>query len=134
PLAEINPVTAYGGSAGTSQAAPHVTGTVALMQGARLDAGLPLLTPDEVLSILQSSATPFAVAPGASQSIGAGIVNAGAAVAKAIEPPCEVDCEPDATPIVNGVAVAGLSGGAGSETLYSIEVPAGVAGPLSIIT
>ena len=134
PLAEINPVTAYGGSAGTSQAAPHVTGTVALMQGARLDAGLPMLTPDEVLSILQSSATPFAVAPGASQSIGAGIVNAGAAVAKAIEPPCEVDCEPDATPIVNGVAVAGLSGGAGSETLYSIEVPAGVAGPLSIIT
>ncbi len=134
PLAEINPATAYGGSAGTSQAAPHVAGVVALMQGARLDAGLPLLTPAEVLDILQDTATPFAVAPSASQPIGPGIVNAAAAVAKAIEPPCEVDCAPDATPIANGVAVAGLSGGAGSETLYSITLPQGASGPLSIMT
>src|SRR5690606_25305460 len=134
PLAEINPATAYGGSAGTSQAAPHVAGVVALMQGARLDAGLPLLTPDEVLQILQSTASPFAVAPSASQPIGAGIVNAAAAVAKAIEPPCEVDCEPDATPVLNGVALRGLSGAAGSETLYSLEVPSGASGPLSIMT
>src|SRR5690606_25389815 len=133
PLEEINPVTAYGGSAGTSQAAPHVAGVVALMQGARLDAGLPLLTPEEVTAILQSTVTAFTVAPGASQPIGPGIVNAAAAVAKAIEPPCEVDCDPDATPIGNGVALSGLSGAAGSEVLYSIHVPAG-AGPLSITT
>ena len=132
PLAGINPETAYGGSAGTSQAAPHVAGVVALMQGARLDAGLPLLTPDEVLDVLQDTVTPFAVAP--SQPIGPGIVNAAAAVAKAIEPPCEVDCAPDATPIANGVALTGLSGTAGSETLYSIELPAGASGPLSITT
>jgi len=124
----------YGGSAGTSQAAPHVAGVVALMQGARLDADLPLLTPDEVLGVLQDTVTPFTVAPAAAQSIGPGIVNAAAAVAKAIEPPCEVDCAPDATPIVNGVAVTGLSGTAGSETLYSITLPAGASGPLSITT
>lgn len=124
----------YGGSAGTSQASPHVAGVVALMQGARLDAGMELLTPDEVLEILQDTVTPFAVAPSASAPIGPGIVNAAAAVAKAIEPPCEVDCAPDATPILNGVAVTGLSGTAGSETLYAIEVPAGAGGPLSITT
>ena len=137
PAAEIAPNGSnggYGGSAGTSQAAPHVAGTVALMQGARLDAGMALLTPAEVLDILQDTATAFAVAPSTSQPIGAGIVNAGAAVAKAIEPPCEVDCAPDATPLANGVAVTGLSGTAGSEALYSIEVPAGTRGPLSITT
>ncbi|TYT22971.1 S8 family serine peptidase [Luteimonas viscosa] len=137
PADEISPDGSnggYGGSAGTSQAAPHVAGVVALMQGARLDAGMPLLTPAEVLDILQDTATPFTVAPSASQPIGPGIVNAAAAVAKAIEPPCEVDCEPDATPIVNRVPMSGLSGTAGSETLYSLEVPAGASGPLSITT
>ncbi len=122
------------GSAGTSQASPHVAGIVALMQGARLDAGMAPLTPAEVLTILRDTATPFTVAPSASQPIGPGIVNAGAAVAKAIEPPCEVDCAPDATPLVNGVAVSGLSGATGSEALYSIEVPTGTRGPLNITT
>src|SRR5690606_36652230 len=112
----------------------HVAGVIALMQGARLDAGMPLLTPDEMLEVLQDTVTPFTVAPGAAQPIGPGNVNAAAAVAKAIEPPCEVDCAPDATPILNGAALAGLSGTAGSETLYSITVPAGANGPLSITT
>ncbi|MCW5580040.1 MAG: S8 family serine peptidase [Luteimonas sp.] len=134
PIEDINPATAYGGSAGTSMASPHVAGIVALMQGARLDAEMPLLTPEEVLDILQDTVTPFTVAPSASQPIGPGIVNAAAAVAKAIEPPCEVDCEPDATPLANGVAVTGLSGATNSEALYSIEVPAGARGPLSITT
>ena len=137
PAAQIAPDGSnggYGGSAGTSQAAPHVAGVVALLQGARLDAGMPLLTPAEVLEVLQDTVTPFTVAPAASQPIGPGIVNAAGAVAKAIEPPCEVDCAPDATPIVNGVAVTGLSGTAGSETLYSITLPAGATGPLSITT
>jgi len=134
PIEDINPATAYGGSAGTSMASPHVAGIVALMQGARLDAEMPLLTPEEVLDILQDTVTPFTVAPSASQPIGPGIVNAAAAVAKAIEPPCEVDCEPDAIPLANGVAVTGLSGATNSEALYSIEVPAGARGPLSITT
>ena len=42
------------------------------------------------------------------------IVNAGAAVLKAIEPPCEVDCAPPATPILNGTPVRSLSGATGS--------------------
>src|SRR5690606_24375141 len=83
-------------------------------------------TAAEVIDILQDTATLFTVAPSASQPIGPGIVNAAAAVAKAIEPPCEVDCAPDATPIANGAAVTGLSGGTGSEALSSIEVPAAV--------
>ena len=133
PAAEI-PANYASGSAGTSQAAPHVAGVVALMQSARLAAELPLLTPVEALAMIKETATPFAVAPAANRAIGPGILNAGAAVLKAVEPPCEVDCAPPATPVVNMTPVRSLSGAAGSETLYSIEVPAGVTGPLSITT
>ena len=117
--------TGYLGYAGTSQAAPHVSGTIALMQGARLDAGLPLLTPTEVLGILQGTAHAPAVAPPSNRLIGAGIVDAAAAVAKAIEPPCTEDCGPVATPRVNKVNVTGLAGAAGSEKLYSFDAAAG---------
>lgn len=124
--------TSYNGYAGTSQAAPHVSGTIALMQGARLDAGLPYLTPAEVLSILQSTAHVPSVAPPANRLIGAGIVDAAAAVAKAIEPPCTSNCGPVATPLVNKVNVTGLAGAAGSEKLYSFDAAAGAV--LSIMT
>src|SRR3546814_17910318 len=67
-------VYAYLGMAGTSQAAPHVSGVVALLQGARADAGLPALTPDEVLSIIQAPApAPRGPPP---QPPGAGLVAA----------------------------------------------------------
>jgi serine protease len=113
----------YGGYAGTSQAAPHVSGIVALMQGARIDAGLPAYTPAEVLTALQSTAYAPSVPP--TQPIGAGIVDAAAAVAAAIEPPCTEDCGPVATPLTNKVAVTGLSGAAASEKLYSFDAQAG---------
>lgn len=116
-------VYAYLGMAGTSQASPHVAGVVALMQGARADAGLPALTPDEVLSILQSTAHAPSVPP--TQPIGAGIVDAAAAVAAAIEPPCTEDCGPVAIELTNKVPVPGLSGAAGSEKLYSFTAQAG---------
>jgi serine protease len=125
PSASIDPATAYGGYAGTSQAAPHVSGVIALMQGARLDADLPLLTPTEVLAFLQETAHAPNVAPVANRQIGAGIVDAAAAVAKAIEPPCTENCGPVATPLANKVNVTGLAGAAGSETLYSFEAAAG---------
>jgi len=40
----------------------------------------------------------------------------------------------DAIPLANQVPVTGLSGAAGSEVLYSITVPGGTTGPLSITT
>lgn len=48
-------------------------------------------------------------------------------IAVSVQPP------PLATPLVNGVPVSGLSGATGTNTLYSIEVPAG-ASTLSITT
>jgi serine protease len=67
---------------GTSMAAPHVAGAASLMLSAN-----PTLTPAQVKQLMQSSARPFPVGtesdcrPG---SCGAGIVNAGAAVAAAL--------------------------------------------------
>src|SRR3546814_4344816 len=109
--------------AGTSQAAPHVSGVVALMQGARADAGLPALTPDEVLSIIQTTAHAPSVPP--TQPIGAGIVDAAAAVAAAVQPPCTENCGPVATPLTNMVPVSGLAGAAGRGELCSFEAQAG---------
>lgn len=66
----------YTMSSGTSFAAPHVAGTIALM----LEAA-PHLTPDEIKSILQSTATPLL---GYSRyEVGAGYLNTYAAVQKA---------------------------------------------------
>ena len=70
----------YGSMAGTSQATPHVAGVVALMQSYRLARGKALLTPAQITALLKSSATVPHVKPSASAPIGAGIVNAYAAV------------------------------------------------------
>ena len=76
----------YFGMGGTSMSAPHVAAVVALMQSV---AETPL-TPAQVLATLKSTARPFPVAPPANRPIGAGIVNAAAAVQAVIgggEPP-----------------------------------------------
>jgi serine protease len=64
----------YASYSGTSMATPHVSGVVALMQAY---ASTPK-TPAQIESILKSTARAFPVSP--SQPIGAGIVNAVAAV------------------------------------------------------
>jgi len=113
----------YIGYCGTSQATPHVTGAVALMQSARLAMSMPLLKPDEVLTILQKTARTPHITPNANKTFGAGILDAGAAVAEAVKgggtPPTD-----NATVLQNGVALTGQKGDAGSEAFYKIDVPA----------
>ncbi|GAA0682373.1 serine protease [Dyella sp. SG562] len=70
----------YGGMAGTSQATPHVAGAVALMQSYRLSLGKSLLSSTQIASLLKSSASAPHVAASGSKPIGAGILNAYAAV------------------------------------------------------
>ncbi|MCX7514723.1 S8 family peptidase [Frateuria hangzhouensis] len=77
--------TTYGGFAGTSQAAPHVTGTVALMQSARKALGLPLLKPGQVLRVLEKTAYEPMIRAKGRYSIGAGIVDSAAAVEAAVD-------------------------------------------------
>jgi serine protease len=112
----------YGDMAGTSQATPHVTGVVALMQSARLAAGLPLLPPDDVLSILQKTARKPHVIPAPGMTFGAGILDAKAAVYAAIG---KAAPSPAPKVLLNGVPLTGQEGDGGSEVLYKIDVPAG---------
>lgn len=109
------------GMIGTSQASPHVAATVALMQSAAVAAGKPALTPAQIKKILRSTAKPFAVNPPVSTPMGAGILDAAAATLAATQ---DVGDE-EAELLSNRVPVTGLTGAAGDESLYMIEVPAG---------
>jgi serine protease len=111
------------GYIGTSMASPHVAGVVALMQSAAVAAGNPALTPAQVRTILRHTAQPFTVQPPTSTPMGAGIVNAAAAVAAASQP---IPATEPSVLLVNGKAIAGQAGVAGKGLLYSISVPAGM--------
>ncbi|WP_460727271.1 S8 family peptidase [Lysobacter rhizosphaerae] len=111
----------YVGMQGTSMASPHVAGVVALMQSAANAAGKPALTPAQVKTVLRATARPFGVTPPFSQSIGSGIVDAGAAVQAAMQ-----DIPADTSMLLtNRVAVSAQSGTAGDALTYRIIVPAG---------
>lgn len=111
----------YANYNGTSMAAPHVAGVVALMQAA---APSPL-TPAQVRTIIQNTATPFPSTP--SQVIGPGIVNAYAAVQAAASGTVP-NPNPNPNPgsgLQNGVTVSGISGASASTQYWTINVPAG---------
>jgi len=98
---------------GTSMAAPHVAGVVALMQSAKVQ------TPATVESQLKSSVRAL---PGScTGGCGTGIVDALAAVnaALGVTPP------PPSNTLSNGVAVTGLAASTGASLNYTMVVPSG---------
>ncbi|HUA80577.1 MAG TPA: S8 family serine peptidase, partial [Dyella sp.] len=112
----------YGGMAGTSQAAPHVAGTVAMMIGAVKAAGLTAPTPAQISGMLVKSARAFPVAE--DHPIGAGIVDAYAAVNLAIgNDNGGGDDNQQAIALTKGTLLSGQNPATGG-TLYSIAVPA----------
>ncbi|WP_164931765.1 S8 family serine peptidase [Dyella sp. M7H15-1] len=113
-------VQAYGGMAGTSQATPQVTGTVAMVVGAVNASGLPALTPAQITDVLVNSARPFPVTE--DHPIGAGIVDAYAAVNLAVHD--DNGGGEQAIPLTKGTLLSGQGATSGS-ILYSIAVPAG---------
>ncbi|MET0549402.1 MAG: S8 family peptidase [Xanthomonas sp.] len=125
----------YMGLGGTSMASPHVAAVAALVQSALIAAGKAPLTPAALETLLKQTARPFPVSIPSSTPIGTGIVDAKAALDKALEEPCDPateQCAPTATALTNKVAVAGLAGAAGNEALYSFEAKAGAV--LSFLT
>ncbi len=113
---------------GTSMATPHVVGVVALMLSVK-----PTLTPDQVTSILQSTARPF---PATCSQCGSGIVDALAAVNAAIggttpPPPGTNEAEPDnsrATAQAIATANTTVNGAMSSSSdtdYFSVSLPAG---------
>jgi serine protease len=119
----------YGGMAGTSMSAPHVAATVALVQSI---APKPL-TPDQMETMLKATARPFPVAIPGTTPLGTGILDAKAALATVL-PPCQgSDCESNARPLANKVPAKNLSGAAGAELSYVLDVPVG-ATSLSFMT
>ena len=111
----------YANYNGTSMAAPHVAGVVALMQAA---ASSPL-TPAQVEQVLKSTARAL---PGScSGGCGAGIINAKAAVdaVSGGNPDPDPDPEPGDTVLTKGVAKTGLSASTGNSLNYTMAVPAG---------
>ncbi len=68
----------YASYSGTSMATPHVAGVIALMQSRRAAVSLPAYTPAQVETSIKTTARAFPSTP--SQPIGAGIINAKAAV------------------------------------------------------
>ena len=101
---------------GTSMAAPHVAGLVALMQSKAVS------TPADVESILKSTARAL---PGTcSGGCGAGIVQAANAI-NAVGGTTPPPPPPTGTVLTNGVAVTGLAAATGGQLNYTMAVPAG---------
>ncbi len=107
---------------GTSMATPHVAGLAALMYSVN-----PNLTPDEVETLLKSTARAFPTVSWHqcdTSLCGAGIVDAEAALLAA-QGNTGGGGNNGPTVLSNGVPVSGLALSTGGEQLFTIEVPAG---------
>lgn len=109
----------YASYSGTSMAAPHVAGVVALMQA---HATTPK-TPAEIESILKSTARAFPSTP--SQPIGPGIVQARAAVDAVNGSTPPPPPPPTGGTLTKGTPVTNLSASTGNSLDYTMSVPAG---------
>ncbi|NIK39143.1 serine protease [Xanthomonas arboricola] len=115
------------GFAGTSMAAPHVAGTAALVQSALIADGKPPLTPAALERLLKRSARAFPVQLPLSTPGGSGIVDAGAAIDRALRR-CDsgdLGCQLDAQTLRNSVPERGLSNVAGDAGVFAFEANAG---------
>ncbi|WMJ67924.1 S8 family peptidase [Stenotrophomonas sp. 24(2023)] len=123
-LSTLNTGTTTPGSAtyasynGTSMAAPHVAGVVALMQSVATSP----LSPAQVETIIKNTARPL---PGAcSGGCGAGIIDADAAVSAVLNGGGGTP-NPGGNELQNNVPVSGLSAASGASLAYTVTVPAG---------
>ena len=82
---------AYGYMMGTSQAAPHVAGTIALLRAIK-----PTLTTEEATALLQNTSTPLSNCD--RDSCGTGIINATAAVDELAEQGADPGPDPNPSP------------------------------------
>lgn len=101
----------YAAYQGTSMAAPHVAGVAALIYA--ID---PAITPDDVKTILVTTARPF---PGNCTQCGSGIVDASAAVTAAADGSIGGDV------LDNGTPVSELAADINAQLFYTLEVPVG---------
>lgn len=110
----------FGGMAGTSQATPHVSATVALILDAMQAAGMASPTPAQVRGFLVDSVRPFPIVPPTTAPIGPGILDAAAAVNLALGN----DSGDPMRALSNGVPLGNLYGAKGNTMLFSIDVSA----------
>ncbi|PPV05452.1 protease [Xanthomonas bromi] len=110
----------YAGYSGTSMASPHVAGVAALAISAAIAHNQPVPTPARLREILTQTSIPFPVKP--TLRIGAGILNANAAVARAAGV-TSGGGEEQAVLLTRGATVTAVSAAAGEGPLYRLDVP-----------